>query len=50
MLLREKLGDGRDIETSGRYNGVSGLASIKHREDGILLSRGEGSHDDGGWK
>ena len=24
--------------------------NIKHREDGILLSRGEGSHDDGGWK
>ena len=50
MLLRAKPGDGRDIETSGRCKGVSRLASIKHREDGILLSRGEGSHDDGDWK
>ena len=41
-------GDGRGMNTSNRANVVSGMASIKHREDTVLLCKREGSHDDGG--
>ena len=42
-------GDGRGMNTSNRVNVVSEMASIKHREDTVLLCKREGSHDDGGW-
>ena len=41
-------GDGRGMNTSNRANVVSGMASIKHREDTVLLCKREGSYDDGG--
>ena len=37
-LLGTKSRDGRNMETSGRGNGMSRMARIKHGEDGILLS------------
>ncbi|KIK81328.1 hypothetical protein PAXRUDRAFT_156349, partial [Paxillus rubicundulus Ve08.2h10] len=39
MLSGTKSRDGRDMETSGRGNGVSRMARIKHGENGILLGR-----------
>ena len=41
-------GDGRGMNTSNRANVVSEMASIKHREDMVLLCRREGSYNDGG--
>ena len=41
-------GDGRGMNTSDRANVISGMASIKHREDTVLLCKREGFHDDGG--
>jgi hypothetical protein len=49
-LFGMKSGDGGNIKTSGRGNGVSRVASIKHGEDTVLLSNKKGSHDGGGWK
>ena len=45
-LLRMKSGYGGRVDTSSRENGVSRVTSIKHSQNGILVSRGEGSHDD----
>ena len=45
-LLRVKPGYGGRVDTSSRGDGVSRVTSIKHSQNGILVSRGEGSHDD----
>ena len=50
MLFGVYSGYGRHIETSSGCNRVSRLASIKHRENGLVLSRRDGSHDGCGWK
>jgi hypothetical protein len=50
MLFGVESGYGRHMETSSRCNRVSRLASIKHREDGLLLSRSYGFYDGCGWK
>ena len=47
-LFRVESGDGRGVNTSDRGNRVSGMASIKHEEDAVLLCKREGSYDDGG--
>ena len=47
-LFGAEPGDGRGMNTSNRANVVSGMASIKHKEDTVLLCKREGSHDDGG--
>ena len=41
-------GDGRGMNTSNRANVASGMASIKHRENIVLLCKRKGSHDDDG--
>ncbi|EGO02479.1 hypothetical protein SERLA73DRAFT_130853, partial [Serpula lacrymans var. lacrymans S7.3] len=46
--LGAKSRDGRNIDTSGRGNGVSSLACIKEVKNLVLLSRREGFHDDDG--
>ena len=46
MLLRAKSGYGGRVDTSSRGNEASRVTSIKHSQNGILVSRGEGSHDD----
>ena len=48
MLFEVELGGGRGINTSNRANVVSGMASIKHRKDTVLLCKREGSYDNGG--
>ena len=48
MLFGVDPGDGRGINTSNRANVVSEMASIKHREDTVLLCKRKGSHNDGG--
>ena len=52
MKLRTLFGvkseDGRGMNTSNRANGVSRMASIKHRENTVLLYKREGSHDNSG--
>ena len=45
-LLRVKPGYGGRVDTSSRGDGGSRVTSIKHSQNGILVSRGEGSHDD----
>ena len=45
-LLKVKPGYGGRVDTSSRGDGVSRVTSIKHSQNGILVSRGEGSHDD----
>jgi hypothetical protein len=35
-------------KTNGRYYGANGMTRMKLRENGILLSGKERSHDDGG--
>jgi hypothetical protein len=47
-LLGMKPSDGRDINTSGRGNRVSWVASIKLCENSVLLSRREGFYNSGG--
>ena len=44
-LLRVKSGYGGMVNTSSRGNGASRVTSIKHSQNGILVSREEGSHD-----
>ena len=44
-LLRAKSGYGGRVDTSSRGNGASRVTSIKHSQNGILVSREEGSHD-----
>ena len=60
--LNQKIGSVKEMSTTSPSKYVMRMnnqenrtmrkknCNIKHREDGILLSRGEGSHDDGGWK
>ena len=50
MLFGAYSGYGRHIETSSGCNRVNRLASIKHRENGLFLSRRDGSYDGCGWK
>ena len=47
-LFGAKFRDGRDMNASSGCNRVGRMTSIKLSEDGVLLSRREGSHDDGG--
>ena len=47
-LFGAEPGDGRGMNTSNRANVISGMASIKHREDTVLLYKRESSHNDGG--
>ena len=47
-LFGAKSGDGRGMDMDIRCNRVSRMASIKPSEDSVLLSKREGSHDDGG--
>ena len=47
-LFRAKFGDGECMNTSCRCNEVSRMANIKPEEDVVLLSRKEGSYDNGG--
>ena len=49
-LFGAESGDGRGVNTSDRGNRVSGMASIKHGEDAVLLCKRKSSHDDGGWE
>jgi hypothetical protein len=42
--------DGGEVDTSSRGNRTSRMTSIKHGKNAVLLSRREGSHDDGGRK
>ena len=44
MLLGAKSGYSGHMQTSGRSNRVSRLSCIKHRENGVSLSRRNGSH------
>ena len=46
MLLRAKSGYGGRVDTGSRGNKVSKVTSIKHSQNGILVSREKGSHDD----
>jgi hypothetical protein len=46
MLFGAKSRDGRGMDTSNRCNGVSRVASIKHRKNGVLLSLRQRVHDD----
>ena len=48
MLLGMKSGYSSSADTSARCNGVNGVARIKLRENGILLSSKETLHDDSG--
>ena len=48
MLFEAKSRDGGCINTSCRCNGVGRMAGIKPGEDVALLSRREGSYEDGG--
>ena len=48
MLFRVKSRDGGRVNTSSSCYGPGGMASIKHSEDCVFLSRGKGYHDDGG--
>ncbi|EGO20618.1 hypothetical protein SERLADRAFT_399681, partial [Serpula lacrymans var. lacrymans S7.9] len=48
MFLGTKSRDGRDMDTSGRGNGVSSLTCIKEVKNLVLLSRRKGFHDDDG--
>ena len=45
-LLRVKSEYGGRVDTSSRGNGVTRVTSIKHSQNGILVSREEGLHDD----
>ena len=47
-LLGMKSGYSSSADTSARCNGANGVARIKLRENGILLSSRERSHDDSG--
>ena len=42
--------DSGGMDTSSSQDRASGLASIKHGEDGVLLCRGGKLHDDDGTK
>ena len=48
MLFGVKFGYGRWADTSSLGNGFTRVARIKQREDGVLLSKREGSDHDGG--
>jgi hypothetical protein len=50
MLFGIKPRDSGDIEASGRGNRASRMARIKHSQDGVLLSGGDGSHDGRSWE
>ena len=45
ILLGAKSGYSGHMQASGRSNKVSRLSCIKHRENGISLSRRNGSHN-----
>ena len=47
-LFEAKYGDGGCMKTSCGCNEVGRMAGIKPREDVVLLSRREGSYNDGG--
>ena len=41
-----KSGYGGRVNTSSKGNGASGVTSIKHSQNSVLVSREEGLHDD----
>ena len=47
-LFEVESGDGRGVNTSDRGNRVSKMASIKHKEDAVLLCKREGSYNNDG--
>ena len=48
MLFGVEPGGDRGINTSNGANVVSGMASIKHKEDTVLLCKREGFYDNDG--